>query len=266
MVATPDPFLTAPPPVRVFNADAPGPLVLLCDHGGTAIPEALGDLGLPSAVRADHVAHDPGTLPLTEALSTRLGVPAVISTWSRLVIDCNRPPGAPDAIPAHSDGHAIPGNQNLTAHQRTARLEAGFHPYHRTIDTVIARLRHEGRVPWLLSLHSFTPCLNTARTPRPWHAGVLWDRDSRLPRALIDALRADQTLVVGDNEPYSGVTHGYTLQAHAAAAGLAHAALEIRNDLLATEAGLTAWSERLIRLLGAWLAENRFQEVCFGSH
>lgn len=231
----------------------PRPWLLACDHASARIPASLGDLGVPPEHRLAHIAWDIGAGELTLELARRLEAPAILAAYSRLVVDCNRPLDDAGAMPESSDGVDIPGNRGLDAAAREQRAEALYWPYHRAVAAELSALGAAGSSPVLVAIHSFTPVMQGKR--RPWHVGVLWDRDPRLAVPLLAALREERGLVVGDNEPYSGrEPPGFTIDHHAAAAGLAHVALEIRQDLLATPSGIAGWAQRLHRVLEPLLA------------
>jgi predicted N-formylglutamate amidohydrolase len=235
-----------PPAVEAWwPTTAALPVLLACDHASARIPSALGGLGLPPAQLERHIAVDIGAAELTRRMAARLGVPAVLSGYSRLVVDCNRHLEDPSAFPDSSDGVAIPGNADLGPAVRASRVEALYRPYHVAIDRCLARL---GPAPALVAVHSFTPALGAAI--RPWHVGILWDTDSRLAGPLLAALRADGRWCVGDNEPYSG-RHpaGYTIDAHAEARGLPHVSIEVRQDLLSDPDGIDHWAALLASAL-----------------
>ena len=237
------------PPVHEDNVLGISPFLLTSDHYGRAIPRSLGDLGLPPDELTRHIAWDLGIAGVADALSTHLGAHLIAQRYSRLVIDCNRPPGVPSSIPRISESTIIPGNEALTREAAEMRRQAIFDPYHRRIAEVIeARLRD--RVPTVLvSLHSFTPVY--AGIIRPWHIGTLYHRDTRLPPLLLKWLRAEPNLVVGDNEPYAVSDEtDYTIPVHGEARGLMNTGIEIRQDLLAEPAGQIEWAERLARILG----------------
>ncbi len=223
-------------------------LLLVCDHASNAVPEGI-DLGVPAPLLGAHVAWDIGAGALAEALAARLGAPAWLGAWSRLVVDCNRPPDA--AIPEASDGHAIPGNRNLTPAARAARLalHAAFH------DGLAARVG-SGRPALLVSVHSFTPALASDPAPRPWPVAVLWNRDARAAEPALEALRREPDLPgpVGANEPYSGRILNYTMDRHAEANGIPYIGFEVRQDLLACRAGVEQWADRLERAVRHALA------------
>lgn len=239
-------------------------IILICDHAGNAIPREYGDLGLPAEEFRRHIAYDPGAADVTRALARALGVPAVLSTFSRLLIDANRGEDDPTLIMKLSDGAVVAGNAQVDAAERARRIERYFAPYHAAIDAAIVAAQAAGAVPAIFSLHSFTPVWRGKA--RPWHAGVLWDKDPRLALPLIAALAADPALVVGDNEPYSGALKNDTLYRHATARGLAHALLEIRQDLIADTRGVSAWSARLAEILARLNRDPALHEVShFGS-
>jgi predicted N-formylglutamate amidohydrolase len=242
-----------PPPFSLHNENGAAPLLLLCDHASKAVPKALGNLGLPTAELERHIGWDIGGLDSAIELSVLLDAPLVASGYSRLVIDCNRWPGGEGSTPEVSDGTPVPGNRALTKEQVDARAEACFWPYHREVDRQLDRMGEGGRPVCLLVMHSFTPMM--AGFQRPWHVGVLWNDDARLPHPLLAELRRDADLVVGDNEPYSArASYEYTLNAHARSRALPHCSLEVRQDLIATPAAAGKWARRLAPAIRAAVA------------
>ena len=236
------------------------PFLLTSDHYGGAIPRSLGDLGLPPDELTRHIAWDLGIAGVADALSKHLGAHLIAQRYSRLVIDCNRPPGVPSSIPRISESTIIPGNEALTREAAEMRRQAIFDPYHRRIAEVIeARLRNS--MPTVLvSLHSFTPVY--AGIIRPWHIGTLYHRDTRLPPLLLKWLRAEPELVVGDNEPYAVSDEtDYTIPVHGEARGLMNTGIEIRQGLIADPAGQMEWADRLANVLGEIEAELRVQAL-----
>jgi predicted N-formylglutamate amidohydrolase len=243
--------------------------IVLCDHAANALPASYGTLGLPADQLARHIAYDIGSQGVTERLAERLGAPAVMSRFSRLLIDCNRGEDDPTLIMRLSDGAIVPGNRVLDAEERARRIARYYQPYHAAIAELIDLAHDKGVAPVLLSVHSFTPVWRGV--PRPWHAAVLWDKDPRLALPLLEALRADPTLVVGDNEPYTGKLRGDCMWRHGTSRGLAHAIVEIRQDLIASESGQIEWAGRLAeamqRILAASDADADLKVVrFFGSH
>jgi predicted N-formylglutamate amidohydrolase len=235
-------------PPEVIRRDGEPALLLLCDHASNAIPPRYGTLGLSEADRARHIAYDIGARGITLALSDQFEAPAVLSTVSRLLIDPNRGEDDPTLIMRLYDGAVIPGNRALDAAGVAARIEAIYRPYHDAVDRAIDRALDEGKTPNIVSIHSFTPQLR-GRSPRPWHVGVLWDEDDRIARPLLERLRAEDELVVGDNEPYSGRLKGDCMWRHGTCRGLPHVLIELRNDLIADAAGQAAWAALLGRCL-----------------
>ena len=232
-------------PFIALNAQAvQAGVLVLCDHASALIPHDLGDLGLAADQRKAHVVWDIGAAKVSRILSRWLNCPALLSGVSRLVVDCNRFPHDPSAMPEQSCTVPVPGNAGLTPAQRQNRLDRWFHPYHRVIDAQLARMAS----PLVVSVHSFTPQI-PGQPARPWHIGVLWNRDQRLSQSLVTALQADPQLVVGLNQPYSGQDINYTLDRHAGVTGLAHVSVEIRQDLLADEYGCAEWGQRLAQCL-----------------
>jgi predicted N-formylglutamate amidohydrolase len=244
-------------------------VIVLCDHAANALPEAYGTLGLPATELGRHIAYDIGVKGVTERLARRLGAPALLTRLSRLLIDCNRGEDDPTLIMRLSDGSIVPGNRVLTDDERALRLARYYTPYHAAISALIDRALASGEVPALLSIHSFTPVWRGQ--PRPWHAAVLWDKDPRLAVPMLRALRADPSLVVGDNEPYHGALAGDCMWRHGTMRGLPHALIEIRQDLIATPEGQDAWADRLAVAMQGILADpdaapDLKTTKLFGSH
>src|SRR5712671_3818403 len=235
------------PPVLEHNAASRSPFLLTCDHYGRLLPQTLGDLGLPASELARHIAWDIGIAGVAEALSKHLDAHLIAQRYSRLVIDCNRPPDVISSIPRISEATVIPGNEGLARGAAGARRKAIFDPYHRRIAEVIERRSRDGIPTVLVSLHSFTPVY--AGIARPWHIGTLYHRDTRLPPLLLKLLRDEPELVVGDNEPYAVSDEtDYTIPVHGEARGLMNSGIEIRQDLIADEAGQRQWADRLARI------------------
>jgi len=252
-------------PVDEIAGELETGLILICDHAENALPEHYGRLGLPDDAFARHIAYDIGAGRLTRALAGRLGAPAVLGRFSRLLIDPNRGEDDPTLIVRLSDGTVVPGNARLDRSERANRLSRYYRPYHDAVARLIDRALARDIVPALVSIHSFTA--NWRGFPRPWHVGVLWDRDPRLAVPLIAALRAEGDIVVGDNEPYTGRLAGDTLNRHGTRRGLAHALIELRQDLIAAPEGVEAWADRLAAILSRLAALPDLREIRdFGSH
>jgi predicted N-formylglutamate amidohydrolase len=242
-----------PPPVQHWREEGAANLLLTCDHASNIVPRALGALGLGASELTQHIAWDIGAANVTRRLAGLLDAPAILAGFSRLVIDCNRDLDDASSIPETSDGVPIPGNRNLAAPARAARMEKIFAPYHAAIEHWLEARRARGMVPAFVSIHSFTPVMDGKA--RPWHAGILWDSDARIPLPLLAALRSDPSLVVGDNEPYSArEPPGYTVRHHAEARGLPHVAIELRQDLIGDDQGAARWAEILCAALAPILA------------
>jgi predicted N-formylglutamate amidohydrolase len=239
-----------PAPVQVLRASGESPFLLIADHAGNRVPRALSMLGLGQADLDRHIGIDIGILGVGAELSRLLDATLIHQPYSRLVIDCNRLPDRPDAMAPVSDGTRVPGNAALDDAARSARVAAIFTPYHDRIAAEIDRRHAEGRPAVLISLHSFTPRHGDYPAPRPWHVGVLWNRDDRLAQALMAVLRDEYGLVVGQNEPY-GVSdlNDYAIPVHAEPRGLIHVELEIRQDLIGAAEGQGEWAARLARAL-----------------
>jgi predicted N-formylglutamate amidohydrolase len=247
-------------PVVEQNPQGRSPFLLTSDHFGRALPKSLGDLGLPESELTRHIAWDIGIAGVARALSEQLNAHLVAQHYSRLVVDCNRPPQAPSSIPLISEATTIPGNEGLTREAIEARRREVFDPYHRHIAEVIDQRQRDGMPTVLVSLHSFTPVY--AGIKRPWHVGTLYQKDTRLPPLLLKALRAQGDLVVGDNEPYAVSNEtDYTIPVHGEARGLMNTGIEIRQDLVSDEAGEAQWAERLATIFTEIEATLRAQAL-----
>jgi predicted N-formylglutamate amidohydrolase len=238
-----------PPAFRLEGSSGTSPYLLTCDHAGRRLPARLGALGLSELDLGRHIAWDIGVAGLARQLAERLDAVAILQTYSRLAIDANRPPGSPESILGMSDGTVIPGNQDLSGAEAERRAREIFHPYHDRIRRELDDRVRAGRATALVALHSFTPALGDGRA-RSWHVGVLHLRDTRLAHALLRLLRAEPGLVVGDNEPYAASdATDYSIVEHGERRGLPHVEIELRQDLIADEAGQAAWAARLAPLL-----------------
>jgi predicted N-formylglutamate amidohydrolase len=234
-----------PEPCIVLNRGGASPFLLLGDHAGRAIPAALDRLGLPSAAMDRHIAWDIGIAGLGERLSTRLDACFVSQAYSRLVIDCNRRPESPDAIPGESDGQTIPGNLSLTSADRAARRLAIYDPYQNEISRILDA--RADRPTILVSLHSFTPVWKGQA--RPWRYGVLHRGDSSFSQEVLEWLRGQLGDRVGDNQPYAMDGIDNTIPLHADARALDYLELEVRQDLIETAGGQDRVAELIAGVL-----------------
>ena len=246
----PDPLLAQdePAPVTVHNENGASPFLIVADHAGNLMPRALGRLGVSEAECRRHIAWDIGIAAVSRLVADALDATLVQQNYSRLVIDCNRTPGSETSMPEISELTLVPGNVGLSERDKAARVREIFQPYHDQIEAELDRRRQAGRPAALIAMHSFTPVFKGVT--RPWQAGVLYNRDPRFAHLLMAALRREEALVVGDNEPYSVTDESdYTIPVHGERRGLHHVAIEVRQDLIAGGAGQQAWAARLARLL-----------------
>ena len=234
-------------PIEIIDGDYRAGLILLCDHARNALPAEYGDLGLHPREFERHIAYDIGARDVTLGLARALGVPAVLTTFSRLLVDPNRGEDDPTVVMRIADGSIVPGNRAIDQAEIGNRLDRFHRPYHAAVDAAIDRAFAAGTVPALFSVHSFTPAWRTR--PRPWQVALLWDSDPRFSQALLELLRADAGLTVGDNEPYDGALKNDTMYRHGTARGLAHILIELRQDLIAQGEGVDEWVGRLAPML-----------------
>ena len=244
-----------PAPVTVHNENGLSPFLIVADHGGNVIPRALCGLGVSEAERQRHIAWDIGIAAVSRLVADALDATLVQQNYSRLVIDCNRPPGSKESIPDIREATPVPGNIGLSENGKAARVREIFWPYHDRIESELDRRRQAGRPAALIALHSFTPVF--MGVARPWHAGVLYNRDPRFAHLLMALLKREEVLMVGDNEPYDvNDATDYTIPVHGERRGLDHVAIEIRQDLIAGDQGQLIWAALLARLL-----QQAYQEL-----
>ena len=233
-----------PAACELIEGSGPRPIIFVCDHAANRVPRSLDGLGLADHHLEDHIAWDIGAASVARRLARRFDADAVLAGYSRLVVDLNRSLHDAGAFAEISDGILVPGNIGLSMEARGARARDVYHPYHRTIRQRIDARTNAEQTPVFIAVHSFTPRANGVE--RPCHVGVLWDKDPRLPLPMMRALREDPDIVVADNEPYSGRHPAdFTIDHHAEPLGLAHAGIEIRQDLVRDEIGQEHWAARL---------------------
>ncbi|WP_138379593.1 N-formylglutamate amidohydrolase [Luteithermobacter gelatinilyticus] len=232
---------------ELLNPYGRADVVLICEHASNHIPDEFDRLGLDPSHLELHIAWDIGMAAITRTLSARLNAPALLARFSRLLIDPNREPDHKTLIPEISDGITIPGNQALTPAEREQRLNRFYRPFHERAERLVRHRKGAGHVPLVCGMHSFTPVMNGVR--RPWHAGMLWNRDPRLARELIHRLQHKHGLMVGDNKPYSGQDLFHTMNRHGADHGFPQVTIEIRQDEILDESGQRRWSEILYQEL-----------------
>ncbi len=234
-------------PYRSIEGDLRTGLLILCDHAENTIPEPYANLGLRSEDLNRHIAYDLGAAPVAERLAELLGAPVLLSRFSRLLIDPNRGLDDPTLIMQISDGLVVPGNAGLDEAAVAARVAGYYAPYHQAIERAIDAGIAAGKPPAVVSVHSFTQAWKGM--PRPWSVGVLWDKDPRLALPLLEGFRAIPGIVIGDNAPYTGQLKGDTLYRHGTRRGLAHALIEVRQDLILGPEGQAEWATRLAEVL-----------------
>jgi predicted N-formylglutamate amidohydrolase len=248
------------PPVERIDGDRAGGLLLLCDHASNRVPPPY-DLGLPASAFERHIAYDIGCAELTRRLAALSGAPALMTRFTRLLIDPNRGEDDPTLVMRLSDGAIVPGNAAVDVAERARRIDRFHRPYHDAIAAELDAMLAAGTAPAVVSIHSFTPAWKG--NPRPWHVGILWDSDPRLNRPLIDALSAEGDVVVGDNEPYDGALKNDTMYRHATRRGLAHTLIEVRQDLIADPVEARAWADRLWKSLEPVVRDPHIREIQF---
>lgn len=238
-----------PSPVELVNDDARSPLLLVCEHAGQAIPAALGDLGVASHDLQRHIAYDLGAERVARKMAARLDATLVLQRYSRLVIDCNRPVGSPQSVPEISDGTVVPANLDISSEARAARVREIFTPFH----DMVSRLIAERRPRAVFAIHSFTPVMQGFA--RPWALGFLFRHDKATSMLLAETIgKAHPDLTVGLNEPYTiDDENDWFVPEHGERTGIPHSLIEVRNDLIADEAGTARMSDILANAIDVFL-------------
>ena len=238
---------------EIHGETRPSRWLITCDHASNHVPGDVngGDLGLPPSEMGRHIAYDLGARAVTLALAELMDAPAILSRFSRLVIDPNRGADDPTLIMRLYDGTLIPANRAIDATEEARRLEAYWRPYHDAYAALAARREDSA----LCAIHSFSPKLN-GRAPRPWQIGVLHAGETALGPALIERLRREPDLCVGDNEPYAGHLPGDAIDQHGLRPGRPNVLIELRHDVIATPEQQHAWARRLAPMLAEVLAET----------
>lgn len=238
-----------PHPFDVENAEGTSPILFVSDHAGRAIPRQLGDLGLPDEELSRHIGYDIGIYGVTSELARTLNATYIFQPYSRLVIDCNRRPGKPQSIVVQSDGTVVPANAALSPDAVRQREDEILHPYQDQIELTLKARAAASHPTILFAMHSCTDRLRMDPRERPWQISVIADRDWRLGTTLVEVLRAETSLCVGVNEPYTvNMVMDYTVPIHAEAKGIPYVEIEIRQDLIDDAAGQTEWARLLTRL------------------
>lgn len=244
--------------VELVSGAPDAPALFICDHAANALPPSYGSLGLPPEQFARHIAWDIGAADVTRALAAHFHAPAVLSRYSRLLIDPNRGADDPTLVMRISDGALIPGNAHIDDTEVEQRTQAYWRPYRDAIAADLDTMTG-ARAPAVISIHSFTPVWRG--TPRPWQIGLLWDGDDRIAQPLLTELEKQPDLTIGDNEPYDGALIGDTLYDLGTSRGLAHILIELRQDLIATREDAQHWAERIAHALTPVLQRDDVRRI-----
>ena len=248
------------PPVEAIDGDEGGGLLFICDHASNALPPGYGTLGLPEGQLARHIGYDIGAAAMTRRLAARFHAPAVLTTFSRLLIDPNRGEDDPTLVMRLSDGAIVPGNARVDAAEIAHRRETYWRPYRLAVGAIIERMSRDGFTPVVISIHSFTHAWKGV--PRPWEIGILWDTDPRLAVPFMAGLR-DAGFNVGDNEPYDGALKGDTLDEEVTRRGIAGLLVEVRQDLVSSEDSAAAIADRMADVLRPVVAQPVLHQPAF---
>lgn len=238
-----------PNPFTLLNPDNSSPVFLIADHASRNIPDEYNSLDIEDvSLLRRHVAWDIGIEDVTRRMCERMDATGIFATFSRLFIDANRYPDDPSSTPYVSDGVTVPANKDISAAERKQRVDNYFTPYHDRVSEILDLKCKLPETPMVISMHSFTPIMNDYE--RPWHVGVLWDQDGRIALPMLEVLRENPTLVVGDNEPYTAREPlGYTMNEHGTKKDIPHVVVEIRQDLIDTHHGAEYWANLMVDVL-----------------
>ena len=238
-------------PTQVINGNGKSPIVLVCEHASCHIPLVLEGLGLSDKDRTAHIAWDIGAEPTARLISDQLDAPLIVQRYSRLVYDCNRPPENPSAWPEKSESTIIHGNVALSKEQKSDRVEQIYKPFHRAVSDFLDQRQQNELEPIFVTIHSFTAMYHG--NFREVELGVLHDEDARLADVMLNL--APDDYIARRNDPYGpedGVVH--TLNLHGGSRGIRNVMLEVRNDLIASDAGQAVWAGQLTELLNKSLS------------
>lgn len=242
-------------PVGIECGQGQGPFVIVCEHASSTLPRAMGDMGLSEEARLSHIAWDPGALAVARLLSTRFDSPLVFQKFSRLVYDCNRPPESSASMPMKSEIYTVPANEAVDGPERLARTQALYRPFHSAVSSLIDRRTCDGLATSLITVHSFTPVY--FGKPRAVEVGILHDADARFADGILSAATGDRRHDVRRNEPYGpadGVTHSLIL--HGISRGIPNVMIEVRNDLIADQAGQGVMAGYLSELIAEAIGQQ----------
>lgn len=237
-----------PEPIEVLNEDSDCEIVLVCEHAANHIPAEYDRLGVTQDDMERHIAWDIGAAAVTRGLAEALGATAFLGTYSRLLVDLNRPFGGLSSMPVRSEATSIPGNVDLTEAEFQRRRNLVFDPFHGRIEARLDARQAAGLPTRIVAIHSFTPVyLGVAR---PWHVGILFDQSADFAEATMAALAQDPALVVGANVPYViDRDEDYAIPVFGTDRGNPAILVEIRNDIISDAAGIADWSRRMTRVL-----------------
>lgn len=236
------------PPYVILSATTDNPVFCFCDHATNHIPEKFAQLGLSDRDLNRHIAWDIGAETLTRQFCKTFGSAGLLARFSRLLIDANRDVESDGLIPAISDGTRVPGNQNLSAAQRDERINCYYEPYHQALEQQLDILDRASVDPLIISIHSFTPKPDVGEQ-RQLDMGLLWKVDEEKAMRVKEEIERVHPYNIGLNEPYSAQKLNHTMDRHAIPRGFRHTTLEIRQDLIDTEAKALQVAEHLSHAL-----------------
>ncbi len=229
----------------ILNPNGTFPVVLTCEHASYALPPEYGTLGIPPDELQRHIGWDIGAGAVVQEIIQRIDSTAILSQYSRLLIDCNRSLSDDDLIIPESDGTRVPANMHLTEVERQRRITQFYQPYHTAIDHVLTQ-----KIPppvLLLSVHSFTPVLGEKK--RSFDLGILFNRYEALAQEFGQRL-SHTGYRVRYNEPYSGYDGLiFSARNHGERQHLVYLEIEINNGLLLDRTSLAAMGHKLSHVL-----------------
>jgi predicted N-formylglutamate amidohydrolase len=226
--------------VEEIDGDFNGRLVITCEHASAELPEPwtwpAEDLWLVGT----HWASDIGAASFTRRIAGRMNAPAVLSCFSRLLIDPNRPLDSDTLFRQNAEGRTIHLNESLLESDRKLRVDGFYRPYHAAVSAMVER----SRCDTVFSVHTFTD--NYEGQARVLEIGVLFDDDEEPAHRLVRHLQKSG-FHVAPNEPWSGRAGlAYSPVRHAREFGRRALEIEVRQDLIVDDSFAAGLAEALV--------------------
>lgn len=212
--------------VEVRGGSKDARVFLTCEHATQRMPPGWRWPDRDRRLIDTHWAYDLGAREMTHALAEGLDASAVLSRYTRLLVDPNRTQDAPTLFRTHAEGQPVELNTRLLDEvERHKRMDKLWRPFHDAVDRELAQVN----APIVLAVHSFTPFYEGLR--RTVEIGVLFEHEEELAERLAAGISA-RGYKARLNEPYSGKDGlMYVGERHAGKHGRRAVELEVRQDL-----------------------------------